>query len=169
MGRRTLPNAVVPQTRDWQRTTFGPYGKRVLRALAEAFFTDPDDPSDRGLEKRFSWLVDDVDDFLSQASPALRYGSRIALMLVDLLPLFFIGRFARSTSLPLEERERYLAKLEATSFPRVSVLVVMFKTLMTVLYFEHPEAAPHLGYDGRHERFSRGARQLPVHHAGAEP
>ena len=32
MGRRTLPGAVVPETRDWQRTTFGPYSKRILRS-----------------------------------------------------------------------------------------------------------------------------------------
>jgi len=161
MGRRTLPGAIVPTTRDWQRTTFGPFGKRVLFALAEAFFTDPDDPADRGAAQRFAWLVDDVDDFISQASPSLRWGTRIAALLVELAPLFFIGRFARCSSLPLEERERYLSKVEASAVPRVAVLVVMFKTLMTVLYFEHPEAAPHLGYDGRHERFRASRPSLP--------
>ncbi len=158
MGKRTLPGAVLPATRDWERTTFGPYGRSVLRALAEAFFTDPDDPADRGADHRFAWLVDDVDDFISQASPALRWGTRIALLLVDLAPLFFVGRFARCSSLGLEEREHYLATVEASTVPRVAVLVVMFKTLMTILYFEHPEAAPHLGYDGRHERW----RALPT-------
>jgi hypothetical protein len=162
MARRTLPNAIVPKTRDWQRTTFGPFGKRVLYAIAEAFFTDPNDPSERGGEQRFSWLVEDVDDFVSQASPALRIGTQIAAVLLEFAPLFFIGRFARCSSLPLPDRERYLAKVEASKIPRVAVLVVAFKTVMTVLYFEHPEAAPHLGYDGRHERF-RGARaSLPV-------
>jgi hypothetical protein len=160
MGKRTLPGAVVPATRDWQRTTYGPFGKRVLRSLAEAFFTDPDDPADRGADQRFAWLVDDVDDFISQASPALRLGTRAALVLVELLPVFFIGRFARCSSLGLEEREHYLATVEASAVPRVGLLVVMFKTLMTILYFEHPEAAPHLGYDGRHERW-RG-RALPT-------
>lgn len=161
MARRTLPNAIVPSTRDWQRTTFGPYGKRILFAMAEAFFTDPDDPADRGAPQRFAWLVDDVDDFISQASPALRWGTRIAAVLVDVAPIFFIGRFARCSSLPLVDRERYLARVEASTVPRVAVLVVMFKTLMTVLYFEHPEAAPHLGYDGRHERFRASRSSLP--------
>lgn len=162
MGRRTLPGAVVPETRDWQRTTFGPYSKRILRSLAEAFFTDPDDPADRGNEQRFGWLVDDVDDFISQASPALRWGTRAALLLVELLPIFFVRRFALCSSLPLKDREHYLATVEATTTPRVSVLVVMFKTLMTILYFEHPEAAPHLGYDGRHERWRGSGRALPT-------
>lgn len=161
MGRRTLPGAVVPATRDWQRSTFGPYGRGVLRALAEAFFTDPDDPSDRGAGLRFDWLVDDVDDFISRASPALRNGVRIALVLIDLAPIFFVGRLRRCGSLSLADRERYLAKIEESQLPRVSLLVVMFKTLMTVLYFEHPEAAPHLGYDGRHERAQRLLPSVP--------
>lgn len=153
MAKRTLPGAVVPATRDWERTTYGAYEKRVLRAMAEAFFTDPDEPADRGARARFGWLVDDVDDFISQASPTLRWGTRVAVWLVDWLPLFFIGRFSRCENLPLDERERYLATVEESPLPRVAVLVVMFKTLMTILYFEHPEAAPVLGYDGRHERF----------------
>lgn len=163
MGRRTLPPlaneepTLAPQTRDWQRTTFGPFGKRVLLGLAESFFTDPNDPADRGAAQRFLWLVDDVDDFISQASPSLRWGTRIAAFLVELAPLFFIGRLSRCSSLALEERERYLAAVEASTVPRVALLVVMFKTVMTVLYYEHPEAAPHLGYDGRHVRF-RGSR-----------
>jgi hypothetical protein len=162
MGRRTLPGAVVPKTRDWQRTTFGPLGKKVLLSLAEAFFTDPNDPADRGAAQRFAWLVEDVDDFISQASPSLRWGTRIAAFLVELAPLLFIGRFVRCSSLGLEERERYLAAVEASAVPRVAVLVVMFKTLMTILYYEHPEAAPHLGYDGRHERFRASRTSLPV-------
>jgi len=161
MVRRTLPGAVVPATRDWQRTTYGAFTRRALLGMAEAFFTDPDDPADRGAAQRFAWLVDDVDDFVSQASPSLRYGTRIAAVLVELAPVFFVGRFARCSSLPLEERERYLAKIEASAVPRVAVMVVMFKTLMTVLYFEHPEAAPHLGYDGRHERFRASRSSLP--------
>lgn len=160
MRRRTLPDAVVPETRDWQRTTFGPYSKRILRSLAEAFFTDPNDPADRGADQRFAWLVDDVDDFISQASPALRFGTRTALILVELCPLFFVRRFALCSSLSLKEREHYLATVEAATMPRVALLVVMFKTLMTILYFEHPEAAPHLGYDGRHERHK--SRALPT-------
>ncbi len=161
--RHRLPGAVVPATRDWERTTFGPFGRRVLRAIAESFFTDPqvDDPR---APARFDWLVDDVDDFLSQASPSLRTGSRIALVLLELLPLFVIGEPSRASSLPLADRTRYLAKVEASNVPYVALLCVMFKTLMTVLYFEHPEAAPLLGHDGRHERFRRVSqpRALPV-------
>ena len=157
-----LEPTVVPQTRDWQRTTFGPFGKRVLHAMAEAFFTDPNDPSDRGAAQRFVWLVNDVDDFISQAGPSLRWGTRIAALIVELAPILFIGKLARCSSLALEDRERYLAKFEASTVPRVAVLVVLFKTLMTVLYFEHPEAAPHLGYDGRHERFRASRASLPV-------
>lgn len=168
--RHRLPGAVVPATRDWERTTFGPFGRRVLRAIAESFFTDPH-VDDARAPARFDWLVDDVDDFLSQASPSLRTGSRIALVLLEHLPLFLIGKLSRASSLSLEDRTRYLEKVEASNVPYVALLCVMFKTLMTVLYFEHPEAAPLLGHDGRHERFRRVSqtRALPVAQPIAQP
>lgn len=161
MARRSLPQAVVPATRDWERTTFGPFGRRVMLALAEVFFTDPDDPADRSATTRFAWLVDDVDHFLAQSSAQLRTGVRVAAFLVEMLPLFFVHRFARCSNLPLDVRERYLRALEASKVPYAAVLCVMFKTLMTILYFEHPEAAPHLGYDGVHARF-RGKKGVLV-------
>lgn len=83
MGRRTLPGAVA--TRDWQRTTFGPRGKRVLPSLAEAFFTDP---ADRGAEARFAWLVDDVDVvfFIGRWLPVMAVATEITKDLLRAWP-----------------------------------------------------------------------------------
>jgi len=146
---RALPGAVVPKTRDFGRTAFGPLTRKILRSLGEALFTDPeqtDAPRDR-----FDWMVDDCDDMVAHASDQLRHTLRLSLVLLELLPLFVIGRFARMTSLPLEERERFLATLESSRLPYVALLVVGLKSILSLVYFEHPYALAMMGYDGRHD------------------
>jgi len=155
-----LPNAAPePASRDFERKTFGPFARRAIRGAAEAFFTDPDEPSDRGAEARMVWLVADADDMVSHGSVQLQTGLRIGILVLELLPVFVIGRFALASSLTLEERVYFLRKVETGPITFLALLVIAWKTILTVLYFEHPEMAPHLGYDGRHDRYKRG---LPI-------
>jgi hypothetical protein len=150
-----LPDAVVPATRDWQRVTFGPFARRAILSVAEALFTDDTLAIDEGAKARFDWLVLDADAMISNGSRQLRAGMRMSILLLELLPLFVVGRFARCSSLPLATRVLYLQRLEAGPITQLALLVVLWKSLLTILYFEHPEAAPHLGHDGRHERHLR--------------
>lgn len=153
---------VVPKTRDWQRVTFGPFARRAIRAVAEALFTD-DTIADAGAPARFDWIVVDADAMISNGSRQLRVGMRISIALLELLPLFVVGRFARCSTLPLPVRVRYLQRLEAGPITQLALLVVLWKSLLTILWFEHPETAPHLGHDGRHERHLRvKKRSLPL-------
>ena len=153
---------VVPETRDWQRVTFGPFARRAIRAVAEALFTD-DTVRDEGAPARFDWLVLDADAMISNGSRQLRVGMRISITLLELLPLFVVGRPSRCSTLPLPLRVRYLQRLEAGPITQLALLVVLWKSLLTILWFEHPEAAPHLGHDGRHERHLRvKKRALPL-------
>jgi hypothetical protein len=158
-----LPEAVVPVTRDWQRTTFGPFPRRAIRAVAEALFTDDTAGADEGAAARFDWLVLDADAMISNGSRQLRVGMRVSIVLLELLPVLVVGRLSRCSSLPLPTRVRYLQRLEAGPITQLALLVVLWKSLLTILYFEHPEAAPHLGHDGRHERHLRvKKRALPL-------
>jgi hypothetical protein len=149
----------MPVTRDFERTTFGPFARRAIRGAAEAFFTDPDAPADLpdlaggGADARMEWLVADADDMVSHGSAQLQTGLRIAITVLELLPIFVIGRLSLASNLSLEERVRFLRKVETGPLTFLALLVVAWKTLLTVLYFEHPEAAPLLGYDGKHERY----------------
>ena len=155
--RIVLPNAAPePTTRDFERTTFGPFARRAIRGAAEAFFTDPNEPADRGAEARMTWLIADADDMVSHGSTQLQMGLRIAIVVLELLPLIVMGRFVLASSLTLEERVRFLRRVETGPITFLSLLVIAWKTLLTVLYFEHPEAAPHMGYDGRHDVYKRG-------------
>ena len=159
-----LPDAVVPATRDWQRVTFGPFARRAIRAVAEAMFTDQTAPVDEGAKARFEWLVLDADAMISNGSRQLRLGMRCTIVLLELLPLFVVGQLSRCSALPLSTRVRYLQRLEAGPITQLALLVVLWKSLLTILYFEHPEAAPQLGHDGRHERHARvkTKRALPL-------
>ena len=155
MDPELFPHRVDPKSRDWERTTFGPFSRRVIFALAEALFTDPDAPSDRGAAARFSWAVSDVDAMISNASAGHRILVRVTLVLLELLPLVIVGRFARCSSLPIDARVAYLSRLDRHRITQLALPVVLWKTLLTMVYFEHPEAAPILGYDGRHEHYLR--------------
>ena len=156
--RVPLPDAVVPASRDWERTTFGPFCRRAIRGVAEGLFTDPDDPADRGADARFSWVVEEVDAMVSNGSAQLRFGMRFTIVVVELLPLLIVGAPRLCSSLPLPARVRYLQRLEAGRITQLALLVVLWKTMLTILYFEHPEAAPRTGYDGTHERYKRGLK-----------
>jgi len=154
--------APIPQatcsTRDWERTTFGPFARRTIIGLAEALFTDPDEPADRGAKARFEWLAGDADAMISNASGPMRLAMWMMLFVLEVLPLFVVARFARCSSLPLDHRVRYLERLERGRVVFLALFVTVWKTLLTILYFEHPEAAPKLGYDGKHERWKNVKR-----------
>ena len=143
----------MPTTRDWERTTFGPFARRVIVGLCGAFFTDPDAPPDEGAAARFEWVSKDADAYVSNASGQMRFGFWMMLFVLEMLPLFVVGRWSRCSSLPLDVRVRYLDKLDRGPAVFLALFVTAWKTLLTILYFEHPEAAPKLGYDGRHERY----------------
>lgn len=152
------PPKATCSTRDWERTTFGPFARRTIVGIAEALFTDPDDPADRGARARFEWLAGDADAMISNASIAMRIGMWAMLFILEITPIFAVGRFSRCSSLPLDARVHYLEKLERGRVVFLALFVTVWKTLLTILYFEHPEAAPKLGYDGKHERFKNVKR-----------
>jgi hypothetical protein len=154
MTTKGPPESVPTATRDFERKTFGPGQRRTIHALAEALFTDPEDP-DPHADAHLAWVVEDADKLLSHGSTQLRVGMHATLVLLEVLPLFVIGRFARCSSLPREDRVRYLQQLEAARITQLALLVVLWKTLLTIVWFEHPDMAPQLGHDHVHTRFRR--------------
>src|SRR5260221_14759068 len=121
-----------PTTRDWERTTFGPFARKVIVGLAEAFFTDPDAPPDEGAAARFEWVSRDADAYVSNASGQMRVGFWCMLLVLELLPLLVVGRFARCSSLPIDVRVRYLEKLDRGRVVVLSLFVTVWKTLLTI-------------------------------------
>jgi hypothetical protein len=130
-------------TKDYQRKTLKPRHRPVIRALAEAFFSPDGEVPDEKLDD----FIDDVDGFISPASKTLRFGLVMLLAAIQWSPLLY-GRFRVFSEMKLEDRIHHLEKLEASRFTQISLLVVAYKTLLTMLYYEDEEELRALGYPG---------------------
>jgi hypothetical protein len=111
------------------------------RAVAQAIFSsDGESPP----AERLDWLALELEDFLARAGAQTRVVFRLALFAVSLLAPLSIGRFRSLSSLELKERARALAQLE----DRFGPPVLAIKALLCILYYEHPDAAREVGFDG---------------------
>jgi hypothetical protein len=141
---------------EFRRTTFGPRQRRIARAVAEALFT-ADEPLD---PERLDRFVDDVDDHVSHTSFTLRFGLSRMLDVIGLLPPFLLGKLSSFEDLSVEKRVEMLEKMDRSSIAPLALMLVAFKTLMTMCWYEAPERLAALGYPGDlvRERWKR----LPV-------
>jgi hypothetical protein len=114
---------------------------RAARTLAEAIFTCDDGPPPA---ERLDWLIDDLADFFGHVTLRARLLFRACLATVFWLAPIAIGRFAPLSSLTIEERIRALEALERTPF---SLPLLGAKAGLSVVYYEHPDAAAEIGWD----------------------
>jgi hypothetical protein len=112
--------------------------------LAEAYFAY-DGPMDPVRLETFS---QEVDRAVSTASKTLRFGLLLMLDVIMWSPLFLIGRFSTFEGLSLEDRGRFLTKLEHSKIVPLALIFVAWKTLLTMLFFEEPSELKALGYPG---------------------
>lgn len=144
----------VLATKDFKRTTLKERHRPVIRALAEAFFSPDGEVSDARLEG----FIDEVDGFISPASKTLRFGLVMLLAAIQWSPLLY-GRLRVFSEMKLDERIAHLERLEASRFTKVSLLVVAYKTLLTMLFYEDEGELEALGYPGNERK--RYLRLLP--------
>lgn len=141
-------------TKDYNRTTLRPRHRPIVRALAEAFFS----PDGEVPEEKLDAFVDDVDGFISPMSKTMRFGLVMLLWAVQVSPILH-GRFRSFTEMKNEDRIHHLEKLEASKLTQLSLLVVAWKTLLTMLFYEDPDELKSLGYPGpERKRYLRLAR-----------
>ncbi len=155
---RTPPvsSPVALHVRDYQRRTFSPRHRRVLRAFAEALFYDENAPFEAG---QLDALVEDCDDFVSRASKTLRFGLRGILDLIRWLPLFVVRRFSTFEELPLSDRVTMLERMDGGA-PPLPLMLVAYKTILAMLFFETPRELAAMGYPGSERQ--RWKRALPI-------
>jgi hypothetical protein len=116
--------------------------KAPLKALARGLY-------DRGEgipDARLDWAVNDLASFLLHAGPRTSFLLALATLVVEWLPLFYIGRFSRMSRLRKDLLDRYLAKFDQS---RLAILLVLPKALLSFVYYEHPDAIRETGYDGQ--------------------
>jgi hypothetical protein len=114
---------------------------RGARSIAEAVFMHEDGPAPA---ERIDWLALELEDFLARSGANTRVVFRLSLLSVSILAPLAIGRVTSLGKLPLAERARALSRLE----DRFGPPVLAVKGLLCVLYYEHPDAAREVGFDG---------------------
>jgi hypothetical protein len=129
---------------DFARKTLKPRHALLMPKLAEAYFAqgEPMDP------ERLEAFSREVDAAMSTASKTLRFGLVLMLDVIMWSPLFVIGRASTFENLSLEDRGRFLLKLERHPIVPLALVFVAWKTLLTMVYFEDPRELASLGYPG---------------------
>ncbi len=112
-------------------------------ALAETLFTTAEGPPD---EERLTWLVNDLDHFLSHAGPRARSVYRLCLFAVSSLAPAMIFKLPPFRRLSLEDRAHALERMEQSP---VGMAVFGAKAILCILWFEHPASAREIGFDGK--------------------
>jgi hypothetical protein len=138
------------RTRDYKRTTLRARHRPIARALAEAFFSPEGELDDARLDA----FVDDVDRFVSPASKTLRFGLLMMLEIMNVSPLLFF-RFRSFTSMSVEDRIHHLERLEASRIAQLPLLVVSYKTMMTLLFYDDAHELTQIGYSHERTRWLR--------------
>jgi len=120
--------------------------RRVLRAVAEGLFSEPDRPVPAD---RLDWLEIECDDFLAATTGLTRTIVWLALTVMQLSPPLSIWTPKFMTSCTIEQRQKCLHRIESSPIVLVSLLVALLKAFMSSMYFEHPEALAETGFDGQ--------------------
>jgi hypothetical protein len=130
-------------TKDFRRTTLRPRHRPIVRALAEALFS----PDGEATPERLDAFVDDLDGFISPASKTLRFGLVMMLNVLRWSPLFF-GKLRLFEDMTVEERIHHLERLDRSKVKQLPLIVVAYRTVMTLLFYEDPKELADLGYPG---------------------
>ena len=144
IGIRVDANETAPRTKDFLRTTYSGSDRVVLRALGEAMFSEEGDVS----PERLDALVDEIDAYVSPASRGLRVSLVLMLKLIRYAPilLFFAG--TTFDALSVQRRVKLLEKMDVSRIALLSLVVVAYRTIMTMVFYERPEEQKLLGYPG---------------------
>lgn len=115
----------------------------VARAVMAALF---DDGAEGVPKERLDWALVELRSYVARVGLQTRLAFRAAFWVVQLSPLFLRGKLRRFVRLPVADRVELLLKLERS---RLGLVVVLLKTICSMLYFEHPDALARTGYDGQ--------------------
>ena len=125
----------------------GPWSKRAVRAVIEALFAREGEAGDvtPPPEERVAWVTGEVDDFLARASGRSYAIVLLSLVVVSVVAPLLSRRFVSLASLSPSERVRALERFEKSALAPALLAV---KALLSVHYYEHPDAAREVGFDG---------------------
>jgi hypothetical protein len=93
-------------------------------------------------------FVTNIDGFMSPASKTLRAGLMLMLEALRWLPIIVMGKPATFDDLPIAARTEMLERMDRSRFSPFPLIVVAFKTMLTIPYYEDDERLRAIGYPG---------------------
>lgn len=126
-----------------RRRGLPPRTLRAARSVAEALFTQPSGPPPA---ERLDWVERDLDDFFGHVSLRARLLFRACVATILWFAPLLVGRMPTLARLSVEERIEALERLERTP---LSLPLLAAKAILSIVYYEHPDAARDIGWDQR--------------------
>ncbi|MBS2016406.1 MAG: hypothetical protein JST00_26210 [Deltaproteobacteria bacterium] len=125
----------------------GPSASRSVRAFIEALFARKGEGDELVLppRDRTEWVCNEIDDFVARASMRSYLVVVLSLFVVDIVAPLFLRRVGRLASLEPADRIHALERFEKSS---LSPVLLAVKALVCIHYYEHPDAAREVGFDG---------------------
>lgn len=125
----------------------GGWSERAARAVIEAIFAREGEDGELAPPpaERVAWVCREIDDFLTRVTMRSYAVVLLSLVAVSVVAPLLVRRFGALASLPLPERIHALETFEKSSF---SPALLAVKALASVHYYEHPDAAREVGFDG---------------------
>jgi hypothetical protein len=121
--------------------------RAVLRdawLVAEALFTTTEGPPPPA---RLGWLCAELADFLGRIGPRARWTFRLALWFVAWSAPLALGRLPPLARLSQADRFRALERMERGGMAQTAAILAV-KAVLCILYYEHPDAAAEIDFDG---------------------
>lgn len=115
---------------------------RTARAVAECFFSAP---GREAPPARLDWVAAELEDVAVHAGARGLWTVRVVAFLLAYLAPLFVRRVGHLASLSLPLRALALARMEASA---AAPLVLALKAVLCTVYYEHPEVAAEVGWDG---------------------
>ncbi len=116
--------------------------RKTARAVAEALFADETGPPPSA---RLTWMLDDIDDFLSRSGPRARMVFSASMLALETLAPLTIRRLPPLSRLDRSVRAEAISQFEQTP---LGLAVLGAKATLCIVYYEHPDAAAEIGFDG---------------------
>ncbi len=121
----------------------------MVAAIAEALFATDGKALDRDMLEEF---VTNIDGFMSPASKTLRSGLMLMLEALRWLPIIVVRKFSTFDDLPIVTRTEMLDRMDRSSFSMFPLMVVAWKTVLTVAYYEDDARLREIGYPGEERK-----------------
>ena len=129
---------------DWKRETLTPirgWGKHVV-AVCEALFATHEGPPPRD---RLHWVWTHIHDFSVQVGGLGVFAFRLSLFFLTWVAPLFVFSLPPLRRLPVAKRIVALERFERSP---LGMLFYALKAMLCMMYFEHPDAAKEVRFDG---------------------